>query len=28
MAKAGVWMTLAAATCVAATQYAARMVGL
>jgi sodium-dependent dicarboxylate transporter 2/3/5 len=28
MAKAGIWMTLAAATCVAATQYAARMVGL
>jgi len=28
MAKAGIWMTLAAATCVAATQYVARMVGL
>ena len=28
MAKAGVWMTLAAAACVAATQYLARMAGL
>jgi sodium-dependent dicarboxylate transporter 2/3/5 len=28
MAKAGIWMTLAAAACVAATQYVARMVGL
>ena len=28
MAKAGIWMTLAAAVCVAATQYVARMAGL
>jgi sodium-dependent dicarboxylate transporter 2/3/5 len=28
MAKAGIWMTFAAAACVAATQYVARMVGL
>jgi len=28
MAKAGIWMTLAAAACVAATQYVARLVGL
>ena len=28
MAKAGIWMTLAAAVCVAATQYVARAVGL
>ena len=28
MAKAGIWMTLAAAACVAATQYLVRMVGL
>jgi len=28
MAKAGVAMTVAAAACVAATQYVARMVGL
>ena len=28
MAKAGIWMTLAAAACVAATHYVARMIGL